>query len=77
MRFVARFDQFERRPELHRKARAVMTLHWQAAALLRAAERKRRNDDVAAGRNRRPQALDVSSPVAGLGQEVKRRPIVP
>ena len=77
MRLAARLDQFEIRPELCCKAGAVMALHRQAAAFLRTIGSKRRNDDLAARRNRRSQPLDIGVPVALVDQEVKRRAVVP
>ena len=77
MRLAPRLDQLELRPKLRSKARAIVPLHRKAAAFLRAIKRKCRDDGVAAGRNRRPQALDISGPVARIGQEVKCRAIVP
>src|ERR1700746_2502548 len=77
MRFREIVGEFEPGAERIRKTLCVITLDLQAAAFLRTVECEGADDHLAAWRDRRFQAINVGVSVGCLGQEMKRRAIVP
>ena len=70
-------NELEGAPEGLAKARGIVSHHGQAAASFWPIEREGGDDGIASELHAPLEALDISSAVAVLGEEVKGRPIVP
>jgi hypothetical protein len=74
---ISAFDQLEQWPEPLAQGSGIVANHRQTAAPFRPIERKRADDQVAAGAKSPHHTCNIGVLVGRLGQEVERCAIMP
>ena len=77
MSMPPRTNKLERTPKGLAKAHGIVPHYWKAAASLWPIKREGRNDGVPSNLQGSLKARDIRRTVTVLGEEVKRRPIMP